>query len=57
MNKKLILFCATIGGIGGGYLPYLLGDTDLLSGWSILGGFVGGIAGIWIGAVVSRRVG
>lgn len=57
MNKKLILFFATIGGIAGSYLPYLLGDRDLLDGWVILGGFVGGIAGIWLGVVVSKRFG
>ena len=57
MNKKLILFCATLGMIAGSYLPYLLGDHNLLGGWSILTGFVGGIVGIWLGAVISKRVG
>lgn len=43
--------------IAGSYVPSLLGDHDLLGGWSILGGFIGGIAGIWLGAVLSKRWG
>ena len=57
MNKKVILFFATVGGIVGGYIPTLFGDTDFFSGWSILGGLVGGIFGIWLGVVVSKRLG
>ena len=57
MSKKLILFFATVGMIGGSYVPVLLGDRELLSGWSILGGLIGGIAGIWIGAVFIKRWG
>jgi hypothetical protein len=55
MNKKAILFFATIFSIGGAYVPMLFGDTDMLSGWSIFGGFVGGIFGIWLGVVVLKR--
>lgn len=57
MNKKLILFFATVGMIIGSYVPMLFGDRELLDGWSILGGFIGGIAGIWLGAIVSKRWG
>jgi len=57
MNKRVILFFATVFGIFGGYLPVLFGDTELLDGWSILGGFVGGLFGIWVGAYVSKRWG
>lgn len=57
MNKKFILFCATVGMIAGSYAPSLLGDHTLLGGWSILGGFIGGIAGIWLGAILSKRWG
>lgn len=57
MNKKVILFFATVGGILGGYLPMLFGDTELLDGWSILGGMVGGLLGIWLGVVISKRLG
>jgi hypothetical protein len=55
MNKRVILLSATIFGIVGGYVPVLFGDSNLLDGWSILGGLVGGIFGIWLGAVVSKR--
>lgn len=57
MNKQIILLSAGICGTIGGYLPVLLGDSNLLDGWSILGGFVGGILGIWLGTVISKKVG
>lgn len=57
MNKKVILLFATVFGILGGYVPVLFGDNELLDGWSILGGLVGGFFGIWLGAVVSKRWG
>ena len=57
MNKKVILLFATVFGIVGGYLPVLFGDSNPFDGWSILGGFVGGIFGIWLGVVVSKRLG
>jgi hypothetical protein len=57
MDKKAILFFATIFSMIGGYLPMLFGDNDLLSGWAILGGLVGGIVGIWLGVIVMKRWG
>jgi uncharacterized membrane protein YfcA len=57
MNKRVILFFATVFSILGGYLPVLFGDNELLDGWSILGGLVGGIIGIWLGVYVSKRWG
>ena len=57
MNKKVLLFFATVFGIAGAYIPVLFGDTDPLSGWSILGSVIGGIFGIWLGVVVSKRWG
>lgn len=57
MNKKVILFFATVGGIAGGYVPYLFGDKELLDGWGVLGGFIGGVLGIWLGVIISKRVG
>lgn len=57
MNKKVLLFFATIFGIAGAYVPALFGDTDVFSVWSILGGVIGGIFGIWLGVVVSKRWG
>lgn len=57
MNKKVLLFFAAVFGIVGAYVPALFGDTDLLSGWSILGSVIGGIFGIWLGVIVSKRWG
>jgi len=57
MNKTIILTCATIFGIAGGYVPFLWGDTDLFSGWSILMGMIGGLFGIWVGTLINRRIG
>lgn len=55
--KQLILIFATVFSIAGAYVPVLFGDTDMLSGWSILGGLIGGIFGIWVGVQVSKRWG
>lgn len=55
MNKKLILFFATIGGLLGGYAPVLLGNNDFAL--SIFTGTIGGLLGIWLGAVIAKRVG
>lgn len=55
--KQLILLFATVFSIAGAYVPVLFGDSDMFSGWSILGGLVGGLFGIWVGAVVSKRWG
>lgn len=55
--KQLILLFATAFSIIGAYVPVLFGDNDMLSGWSILGGFVGGIFGIWVGVQVGKRWG
>jgi hypothetical protein len=47
-TKKLYLLLGSIGSVIGGWLPTLFGAGDL-SGWSILGGVIGGIAGIYLG--------
>lgn len=56
MNKGLILLFVAIFSIIGSYIPILLGES-MLSGWSILGGMVGGLFGIWLGAWASKRYG
>ncbi len=56
MKQIVLLFAAVFGTIGA-YVPVLFGDNDMLSGWSILGGFVGGIFGIWLGVKVAKRWG
>ena len=48
---------AILGGIVGSYVPVLLGDTEILDGWSILGSMIGGFVGIWLGVVLSKRYG
>ena len=48
MGKGLIVLMASVGGMIGGYLPTLLGASGI-SGWSIIGSFVGGICGIYVG--------
>lgn len=56
--KGLILLFVTIFSTVGSYVPVLLGDDGgFLSGWSILGGLVGGIFGIWLAVWVSKRYG
>lgn len=53
MNKGVIMLMAGFGGSVGGYIPVLLGASGF-SGWSILGGLLGGIAGIWLGVKISE---
>lgn len=55
--KALILLGATIFGGIGSYIPVLFGDNNLLSGWSILGGMIGGFFGIWVGVKVYNLIG
>lgn len=57
MSQKPLVICAVIGMSVGGYLPVLIGIDNGLGVWSILGGFVGGILGIWVGVVLGRRFG
>jgi uncharacterized membrane protein YsdA (DUF1294 family) len=57
MNKKLLLLFAAVFGLIGAYVPALWGDSDPLSGWSILLGLIGGLFGIWLGAQISKRYG
>ena len=57
MNKRTILLFASVFGFVGAYVPVLFGDTDMLSGWSFLGGLVGGLFGIWLSVAVSKRWG
>ena len=55
MNKHVIMFFTIVFGLVGSYVPMLLGETDIFSLWGILGGFVGGIFGIWFGMMISKR--
>jgi len=55
MNKNVIMFFTVIFSLAGSYAPMLLGVTDIFSGWTILGGFIGGIIGIWLGVLFCKR--
>jgi hypothetical protein len=46
-RKKLIMLGMVVGSIAGGYLPALFGFDGLMV--ALLGSFIGGIIGIWIG--------
>lgn len=54
MNKKTIWISITVFGVIGSYLPALFGAGGELSGWSILGGFVGSLFGIWAGVQLNN---
>lgn len=57
MNKRLIMFFMAIFSLIGSYIPVLLSDSGVFSAWSILGSVIGGLFGIWLGVVASRRWG
>lgn len=57
MNKGLLTLMAGVFGLIGSYMSVLFGDNDLLSGWSIFGGVVGGLFGIWVGVKLAQRIG
>ena len=51
-RKKMIMLGMIVGSVAGGYLPALF-NIDDLSMLSVLGSFMGGIIGIWIGYKLS----
>lgn len=57
MNKAIILFFVIIFELAGNFVPFLFGATDIFSIWGILGGVIGGFFGIWVGVIVSKRLG
>lgn len=54
INKRFVMLGATVGMLLGGWVPTLFG-ADPFGGWSILGGMVGGFAGIWMAVWLSKR--
>lgn len=53
MNKRVVTFFAGGGLLIGAYVPILLGwDPTGLNGISILGGFLGGLLGVWLGTKI-----
>jgi hypothetical protein len=53
--KLTITVCVTVFGLAFAYIPYLWGDTNFFSGWSILFSMLGGFFGVFIGVVIARR--
>lgn len=47
-SKFVMWTCVTVGGALGSYLPVWLFNADPFGGWSILGGMIGGLCGIWL---------
>ncbi len=56
MYKLLITLGAGIGGIAGAYVPFLWGDTEFFSGWSILFSTIGAFVGIWAGYKLAKKL-
>lgn len=54
--KGLILLFVTIFSTIGSYIPVLFGES-MLGGWSILGGLIGGLFGIWLAVRVAKQYG
>ncbi len=53
MTKSLVYLLVFIFGTIGSYIPTLWGDNNFLSGWSILGGLIGGLFGVWVAIKVN----
>ena len=50
----MIYVGASIGGLIGGYIPVLLWHANPLSGWSLVGGLIGTMAGIYPGYKIGQ---
>lgn len=56
--KQLVMLGAVVFGAIGSYLPMLFtDDIDAVIGWSILGGLIGGIFGIWAAVKLYNQIG
>jgi hypothetical protein len=55
MDRKILFMCITVGSTIGGYLPTFLGQGDF-SIASLLGGLVGGIAGVFAARRISESL-
>ncbi len=56
-SKRTVMIGAVGGMTAGGAAPMLFGDYNSFDGWSVLGGLIGGLVGIWLAVVLSRRFG
>jgi hypothetical protein len=52
MGRSVIMLCAGVGTVAGGYLPELWGAGSFSLASVVFGAF-GGIAGVWLGARLS----
>lgn len=50
----MIYVGASIGGLIGGYIPVLLWHANPLSGWSLVGGLIGTMVGIYPGYKIGQ---
>jgi drug/metabolite transporter superfamily protein YnfA len=55
VNKHVIIFVAIVFELAGNFSPMLFGNNDIFSLWAILGGLIGGLFGVWVGVLVSKR--
>lgn len=55
--KQFVMFGAVVFGAIGSYLPFLFGDADAMVTWSIVGGLVGGLLGIWLAVKAYNLIG
>jgi glycerol-3-phosphate acyltransferase PlsY len=55
MNKRVVLVFAGVFGLVGAYVPVFFGWDDGFGVWSILGGLIGGLLGIWLAVKVAKR--
>lgn len=53
--KKLVIIGAILGSFVGSYIPLLWGDS-VFSMFSIFGGAVGSLAGIWVAYKIAERI-
>ncbi len=54
--KMALYIVSGIGATLGAYIPVWLWNVSFLDISSLLGGFVGAIAGLWVGYVIAKRL-
>ena len=57
MNKTVLYGSITLFGFIGSYAPTLWGDNNMLSPFSIIGGLIGGLFGIWAALKLNEYIG
>ena len=54
MNKMIIMIGMGVGSTLGALVPFMWGDSDIMSGASIVWGLAGGFLGIWLGVKIAK---